>query len=106
MRGNSPGMAQWGQGGSLKPQSLQPRASEMAILLPCLPSVEGSWATLDNGAWLLPSSWALVINAQKLPLPAQFIKCPAAGCRARDLAHQELNLPDKEQPLSLSQGDV
>lgn len=76
---------------------------------PCFPScpmLKAHPTTLDNGIWLLPGSWPLVINAQKLPLPARFIKLPVAGCRARDLAHQELNLPDKEQKLSPSQGHM
>lgn len=47
-----------------------------------------------------------MINDQKLPLPARFIKLPVAGCRAGDLAHQDLNLPDKEQKLSRSQGHM
>lgn len=76
---------------------------------PCFPSFPTPRAPLtvpDNGIGLLPGAGPLVINARKFPAPARFIKLPVAGCRARDLAHQELNLPDKAQKRSRSQGDT
>lgn len=53
--------------------------------------------SLDNGIWLLISSWCLRDKCQDAPSPAPSIKLPAAHCTARDLAHQGLNLPHKGQ---------
>lgn len=60
---------------------------------PCFPSCPVPKAhptTLGNGIWLLPSSWLLVINAQKLPLAARFIKLPVAGYRPETLPTRSL----------------
>lgn len=67
---------------------------------PCLPHclVPRSHPTsLDNDIWLLISSWCLRDKCRDAPSPAPSINLPVAPCTARDLAHQELNLPDKEQ---------
>lgn len=67
-------------------------------LPPLLPGVPRLHLTsLDNGIWLLINSWCLRDKCQDAPSPAPSISSQWHAAAARDLAHQELNLLDKEQ---------
>lgn len=85
---------------------MRPRACEMPTLLSFLLSAEGSSDKARQ--WHLAPAQPLVLGDKcpEAPTPSPIHQAPMAGCRARDLAHQELNLPDKEQKLSLSQGHM
>lgn len=101
-----PRMAQRVRTGAFEPQSMHTGALEMPAPLPALPEAQGSSDAAGQWHWSPAQLRAFVINAQQLPGPARFVKLPAAGGGAGDLAHRELRLPDKGQKRGRSQGDA
>lgn len=102
---DSPGMAQGVRMVALRHRAHE-RGQDMLPLPSFGPTPNAHPTVLEAGIWHLTSSWCLADKCSELPPPARSIRLPVAGCVARDLAHQELKLPDKAQKCSLSQGDV
>lgn len=79
---------------------------EAARLLPFLPSAEGSSHKARQWHPAPAQLLALGDKCPEAPTRSPIHHAPSGRLQARDLAHQELNLPDKEQKLRLSQGHM